>query len=227
MLFRSKNIYKLVTAIILSIVMAAIPTLQVLGDDAQNATEYISEIKIGVGETEKEAAAALKGYTILKNGNEYADLNKGAGGGLGSKGNRVVLFGYKTTNNKYDAITDLAVINMKGGYSVKDYELLMQNRMTEQIVPFVEKFVYALEEYRENYNSENSANKARAKYVHDALNKLTDDDCGNAGLGDLLLNETKYEMGDEAYEALSDEEKNKHADILTIIAQANGNATQL
>ena len=41
-----KNIYKLVTAIILSIVMAAIPTLQVLGDDAQNATEYISEIKI-------------------------------------------------------------------------------------------------------------------------------------------------------------------------------------
>ncbi|MBO7549855.1 MAG: hypothetical protein J6T77_07790, partial [Clostridia bacterium] len=59
------------------------------------------------------------------------------------------------------------------------------------------------------------------------LNKLTDDDCGGAGLGDLLLNETKFEMGDAAYNALPDAEKNKHADILTIIAQSNGNATLL
>ena len=71
----------------------------------------------------------------------------------------------------------------------------------------------------------NAENKARAQYVHDALNKLTDDDCGDTGLGDLLLKETKYEMGDKAYDALSDEEKKEHADILTIISQANGKAT--
>lgn len=68
-------------------------------------------------------------------------------------------------------------------------------------------------------------NKARAEYVHDALNQLTDDDCDNAGLGDLLLNETKYEMGDDAYNALSDAEKKQHADILTIVTQASGKAT--
>ena len=223
---RGKNIYTAIISIILSIVMATIPTLQTLADDSQNATEYISDVKIGVGKTVDEAAASLDGYTILKNGNDYADLNQGAGGGIGSKGDKVVLLGYKTTKSRTDAITDLAVMNMKGGYSVKDYELLMEQQMTEQIIPFVEGFLVAIEEYRTNYNSEdNSENKARAEYVHDALNKLTDDDCNDTGLGDLLLNETKYEMGDEAYEALSEEEKKEHADILTIIAQANGKAT--
>ena len=88
-----KSIYATITAIILSIVMAAIPTLQTLAEDSQVSTEYISEIKIGVGETVDEAVASLDGYTILKNGNDYADLNGGAGGGLGSKGDRVVLLG--------------------------------------------------------------------------------------------------------------------------------------
>ena len=220
-----KSIYATITAIILSIVMAAIPTLQTLAEDSQVSTEYISEIKIGVGETVDEAVASLDGYTILKNGNDYADLNGGAGGGLGSKGDRVVLLGYKITKSRTDAITDIAVMNMKGGYSVKDYELLMQQQMTEQIIPFVDGFLAAIKEYRENYNSENTENKAKATAIHDALNKLTDDDCADAGLGDLLLNETKYEMGDAAYDALPEEEKNRHADILTIIAQANGQAT--
>ena len=41
-----------------------------------------------------------------------------------------------------------------------------------------------------------------------ALNKLIDDDTGK-GLGDLLLNETKYEMGLKAYNKLSDAQKEK------------------
>jgi|GEM_PF-5205641 len=47
-------------------------------------------------------------------------------------------------------------------------------------------------------NSSNPENKARAQYIHDALNNFTDDDRDDAPLGDLLLNETKYEMGDAA-----------------------------
>ena len=75
---------------------------------------------------------------------------------------------------------------------------------------------------------------------------MKDDDCGGAGLGDLLLNETVYEMAKTQYDALSaeqkqnttifnvneqvrdaltGEDKNRHADILTIIAQSNGKAT--
>ena len=221
-----KNVFVTLLSVVLALLMATIPSLQIAAAENENRlVVYLSEVRIGVGKTSEEAEKALEGYTILKDGNTNVDLNQNAGGGIGSKGERVVYLGYKTTTDRAEAITDLAVMNMKGGYSVKDYELLMEQYMTEQVIPFVEDFIATIKEYRENYNSSDEENKARAQYVHDALNKLTDDDCGDAGLGDLLLNETKYEMGDAAYEALSEEEKKKHADIVTIVCQANGQAT--
>ena len=57
--------------------------------------------------------------------------------------------------------------------------------------------------------------------VRQLLNRYTDDDTDGSPIGDLLLNETKYEMGDEAYKALSGAEKKKHADILTMLLQGN------
>ena len=137
-------------------------------------------------------------------------------------------------------------MNMRGGYDVAEYEKLMAGQMSQQIIPFVESFLAAINEYRENYNSDNAENKGRAQFVHDALNKLTDDDTNGAGLGDLFLNETIYEMAKPKWDALSDKEKentsfydinnkvrdslsesekNKHADILTIVAQSNGKLT--
>ena len=210
----------------MSAVMIMLPPMQVMAAETNpvTATEYISEVRIGVGKTMEEAEQSLQGYTILKNGDSNADLNEKAGGGMGSQGERVVLLGYKTTTDRSDAVTDLAVMNMKGGYDVKEYEALMEKQMKEQIIPFVESFKAAIEEYRENYDSDIEANKQRAQYIHDALNKFIDDDTGK-GLGDLLLKETKYEMGDKAYNKLSDKEKKEHADILTIIAQSNGKAT--
>ena len=210
----------------MSAVMIMLPPMQVMAAETNpvTAAEYISEVRIGVGKTMEEAEQSLQGYTILKNGDSNADLNEKAGGGMGSQGERVVLLGYKTTTDRSDAVTDLAVMNMKGGYDVKEYEALMEKQMKEQIIPFVESFKAAIEEYRENYDSDIEANKQRAQYIHDALNKFIDDDTGK-GLGDLLLKETKYEMGDKAYNKLSDKEKKEHADILTIIAQSNGKAT--
>ena len=210
----------------LSAVMIMLPPMQVMAAETEpvTATEYISEVRIGVGKTMEEAEKSLEGYTILKNGDNNADLNEKAGGGMGSQGERVVLLGYKTTTDKSEAVTDLALMNMKGGYSVSDYEALMEKQMKEQIIPFVKNFQAAIDEYRENYNSDIEANKQRAKYIHDILDKFIDDDTGK-GLGELLLNETKFEMGDAAYNKLSNAEKKNHADILTILAQSNGKAT--
>ena len=210
----------------LSAVMIMLPPMQVMAAETEpvTATEYISEVRIGVGKTMEEAEKSLEGYTILKNGDNNADLNEKAGGGMGSQGERVVLLGYKTTTDRSEAVTDLALMNMKGGYSVSDYEALMEKQMKEQIIPFVKNFQAAIDEYRENYNSDIEANKQRAKYIHDILDKFIDDDTGK-GLGELLLNETKFEMGDAAYNKLSDAEKKNHADILTILAQSNGKAT--
>ena len=182
--------------------------------------DYISEVKIAMGD---KAENDLEGYTILKDENgKVIDLNQGAGGGWGSQGDKKVILGYKTTKNRSEAITDLAVMNMAGGYSVQEYEALIQQRMDSQVIPFVRKFQATIDEYRENIQSEDDVNRARAEYVREALNKFTDDDCGGAGLGDLFLNETKFEMGDEAYNKLSDAEKNKHCDIVTLFMQADG-----
>ncbi len=234
----------IITAVLLALLMSAVMPAQIFAD---SLPEYISEVKIGMGKTPSDAEAALSGYTILsaENGG-YVNLNQKAGGDLGSKGEKAVYLGYKTTTNRKEAITDLALMNMKGGYSVQDYEALMETQLKSQIAPFVDNFLSAIEEYRENYNSSLESNKARAEYIHGILNNFTDDDCGGKGLGDLLLNETKYEMGlkafnalsdadkentdvikesEKAFEKLSDEEKKNHADILTILAQTNGKVT--
>ena len=227
------------TAVLLALLTAAVMPAQVFAD---SLPEYISEVKVYQG---SYADAKAEGFTILSDEEgKPVDLNQGAGAtGMGAKGNKKVYLGYKTTTDRDDAITDLALMNMKGGYDVAEYEALMEDQMNLQIIPFVDGFLTAIEEYRENYNSGNKNNKQRAKYIHDLLNKFTDDDCDGAGLGDLFLNETIYEMAKPQFDALSDKEKeknplirineevrdslpesekNKHADILTIVAQSNG-----
>ena len=210
------------TAILLALLIAATLPLQVFAD-AQ--TLYLSEVKIGMGKKAADAEAALAGYTILTDASgKKVDLNQNAGGGWGSKGDKVVYLGFKTTTDRNEAITDLALMNMCGGYDVKEYELLMEYQLNSQIIPFVQDFQVAIDEYRANLTSANEGNRARAEYVKAILDTFIDDDTGK-GLGSLLVNPTKYEMGDAAYNALSDAEKKNHADILTILAQSNGKAT--
>ena len=237
-----KFVSKAVIAAIMALLIAATLPAQVFAD---SLPEYISEVKIGMGENADGAKAALAGYTILSDekGNPV-DLNQNAGGSMGSKGEKVVFLGYKTTTDREEAVTDLALMNMKGGYSVEEYEYLLETHIKSRIIPFVDRFMSAIDEYRANLKSENSANRQRAQYIKAILNKFIDDDTGK-GLGDLLENETKYEMGVKAFNKLSAADKAKTdvikesekeynklpadkkadcADILTILAQSNGKA---
>ena len=70
-----KRFFNVITAVVLAMLIGALPTFRVL---AESSTDYISEVKIGMGKTADEAKAALAGYAILD-----VDLNQGAGGGLG------------------------------------------------------------------------------------------------------------------------------------------------
>ena len=208
----------------LAIFLGVSTPIRYIPSSAASGTKYISEIKVGMDKTEEGAVKGLleEGYTILSQDGQYADLNKDAGSSSPlSRGQKKVYLGYKTTFNADEAITDLAVMNMRGGYSVRDYEALMDTRLKTEILPFVDRFLVTLQEYRENLNSPYDSNKARAEYMRSMLNKLFDDNTRGL-MGDLLVNETKYEMGDTAYNALSDEEKKQHADIVTIVMQANG-----
>ncbi len=230
-----KKLFTAITSAVLCMTMLILAPTQIVASAADNTEKkYISEVKIGMGVTSDQASKELldEGYTILKDDNgDYADLNKDAGAASPMKAGpnqKIVYLGYKTTSNAGDAITDLAAMNMDGGYSYEDYEKLMQTHLDTQIKPFVDRFIATLKEYRENLKKpQDSANFKRANYYKTLLNKLTDDDTGGKPLGDLLVNQTKYEMGDEAYNKLSDEEKKNHCDILTLLMQGNGQAVQL
>ncbi len=216
----------LITALAVSIGVST--PMRYVSTMASSSTKYISEVKVGMDKTEQGAVKELldEGFTILSKDGKYADLNEDAGSKdtTMGRGQKKVYLGYKTTTNPNEAITDLAVMNMRGGYSVRDYEQLMETRLKSQIIPFVERFVTTIQEYRDNLNSPFASNKARAEYMKSMLNKLKDDDTG-ALIGNLLVNETKFELGDSAYNALSEEEKKEHADIVTIAMQANGKST--
>ncbi len=230
-----KKIATIFTSVLLCLTVLIVYPSQLVASAADNnGKKYISDVKVGMGETDVKACKSLleEGYSILKDDQgKYFDLNKDAGSKSILKGGpnqKIVYLGYKTTDNAKDAITDLAVMNMDGGYSYQDYEKLMNDHMDTQIKPFVDRFIATLNEYRENLQKpQDSVNYKRANYYRNLLNKLTDDDTGNKPLGDLLVNKTKYELGDDAYNKLSDTEKKSHCDILTLLMQGNGQAVQL
>ena len=178
-----------------------------------NGKKYVKETILSYGNTAEEAKKWLtdNDYEIVDN-----NLNAGADDAFSTK--RAVYLGYKTTDKADEAITDMKLMNMKGGYSVQDYQMLLSEQKTN-IKLFFDDFKSAIMEYRANYK----ANQQRAVTAHDMLNMLYDDDT-KQNLGDLLLNKVREEYTDEQYETLSDDEKAQVADMTTILMQGNATA---
>ena len=143
-----KHLSKTIIAVFMAILMGTLLPVQVFAD----TPDYISEVKVYEGNCKN---AEKEGYTILCGDNgKPIDLNDDSGSDeIGAKGDKSVYLGYKTTKDKDDAITDLALMNMKGGYDCAEYDKLMDGQMSRQIVPFVESFLAAIKEYRINYKS--------------------------------------------------------------------------
>ena len=194
---------------------------------ADNSGKYLKDVFIAYGEEKSKAEEWLK-----SNGWEPSyDLNDGKTSHAAGFHNGVAVLGIKRTDDPTEAITDMAVMNMTGGYSFDDYEGLVKQKKAD-ITEFIKTFVPALKEYRDNYNGKGSAGgKKRAQMAHDILNKFYDgkdneyavNDTGKP-LGDLLLNETKTEIGDDAYNNLSADKKANTADLEQIILESSGPA---
>ena len=190
--------------------------------------KYLKDVYIAYGETKAEAESWLR-----DNGWEpFEDLNEGKTSNAPGFANAVAVLGIKRTDDPSEAITDMAAMNMNGGYSFDDYEALVAQKKTD-ITEFINTFVPALNEYRDNYYGRGSeGGKKRAQMAHDILNKFYDGDpngeyaVNDTGkpLGDLLLNKTKTEIGDDAYNALSAEQKLNTADLQQIILESSGPA---
>ncbi len=180
---------------------------------ASSGKKYVKEVILSYGNTAEEAKKWLtdNDYEVLDN-----NLNDGADDTFSTK--RAVYLGYKTTDKASEAITDMKVMNMKGGYSIQDYQMLLSEQK-DNLKVFFDNFKVAVQEYRNNYN----AGQERAIAAHDMLNMLYDDDTKQS-LGDILLNRVREEYTDEEYNALSTEEQAKVGDMTTILMQGNANA---
>ncbi len=178
-----------------------------------NGKKYVKEMIISYGKTEEEAKKWLtdNDYEVIDN-----NLNDGADDTFSTK--RAVYLGYKTTDKADEAITDMKVMNMKGGYSIQDYEMMLSEQK-DNLKVFFDNFKVAVQEYRNNYNE----GQKRAIAAHDMLNMLYDDDTQQS-LGDLLLNRVKEEYTNGEYNALSSEEQAKVGDMTTILMQGNADA---
>ena len=217
---------------LLSVFLAMVMTFTTLAVSVSaaenNSGKYVKDVFIAYGEDKAAAEAWLR-----NNGWEpICDLNDGKSSHATGMVNAVAVLGIKRTNDPSEAITDMATMFMKGGYSFEDYENLVKEKK-EDIDEFINTFVPALEEYRMNYTGKNrNGGQKRAQAAHDILNKLFDGDpngeyaINDTGkpLGDLLLNKTKTEIGDDAYNALSAEEKLNVADLQQIILESSGPA---
>ena len=206
-----KRSLKTAISLVLAVVLTFSTCIDVFAASSKNT--YIKDVVLSYGKTAAEAKDWLtkNGYEIL----DY-DLNEGADDTFSTA--RAVYLGYTTTNDAEEAITDMRLMNMKGGYSVQDYQMLLEDQKAN-IKLFMDNFIVAINEYRANYK----AGQGRAVAAHDMLNLLYDDD-SQQYMGDALLNKIKEEYTDEEWSALSEDEQAKVADMTTILMQANAQA---
>ena len=203
-------------------------TFSVAANAEGSSGRYLKDVFIAYGENKTKAENWLR-----ENGWEpFEDLNEGKTSNAPGFSNAVAMMGIKRTDDPKEAITDMATMNMSGGYSFDDYEGMVKQKKAD-ISEFINSYISAIKEYRDNYNGKGSAGgKKRAQMAHDLLNKFYDGDpegdyaVNDTGkpLGDLLLNKTKDEIGDDAYNALSAEEKLNTADFRQIILESSGPA---
>jgi hypothetical protein len=148
-------------------VLAALPVTAF----AAGKTEYIKEFRLSTASTEDEAKQWLvdNGYTVLG-----TNLNKD------TKKDPVFL-GYKITYDANEAITDIAVMQMGGGYSFSEYKAALEAQKAD-VEEMLDAFVIAIGEYVANYK----AGKKNAIAAHDMMNRFVEDDSGKL-LGDFLI----------------------------------------
>ena len=138
---------------------------------AKEEQQYVKEVIISTAETEAEAKQWLvdNGYQVLD-----VNLNQKSGGD-------VVYMGYITTTNPDEAITDMAVMQMEGGYSFADYEAMIEQRKKD-IDSMLSSISIAIETARDNYTK----GYAGAVKAREVLNTFVEDDSGKY-LGDLIF----------------------------------------
>ena len=172
---------KLLKVLISMILVATMCVTMMMPASAGRVTYYLSDLKMAEAATEDEAKNMLTGA-----GYEILDKNLNPGG------SKAVYLGYKKSTNVDDAITDVKVMNMNGGFNISDYETIFQDAL-DQYSSEVNNIRVAANEFAENYK----AGKKEALNAYRQLNYYyVEDDKGvKTNMGDYMLGFPKTNEG--------------------------------
>ena len=167
-----QKFFKSFLCVILSLAMLSTVTLNVFAEAEASKTEYIKDVKLIYAESLSEAKKNVpEGYKLLD-----SDLNKGTGS------DNKVYFIYSTTENPDEAVTDIKMMNMKGGYVLSDYEEQLRD-VKENVKNLANDVKIASEMFAVNYVKGTYG----AKAAYRALSAFTVDEAGGKNLADYLL----------------------------------------
>ena len=139
---------------------------------AARVTYYLSDIKM----SEADSADAAK-KLLTEAGYEILDKNLNPGGA------KAVYLGYKKSTNVDDAITDVRVMNMNGGFNISDYDSIIDEAL-QTYKKDVDNIRIAAKEFAENYK----AGKREAQIAYRQLNYYyVEVDKKQVKMGDYML----------------------------------------
>ena len=151
-----RRIYKHILSMLLIICMlffAIVPAFAANKDE-----EYLSDLRIVYANdyneaTEILAGSGLEGYKLFK-----ANLNE-------NTGKSGVYLAYKTTTDIEDAITDISVMQMNGGYKEGNYQAMIQQSYAEYVA-VGETYLDAIEYFVKAYKADDFMAKSAFRQLN-------------------------------------------------------------
>ena len=158
------------------LILTTLFTLCAVTASAAREEEFLSEVALVYEDSVEEARAAIEGtdWKLFEQ-----DLNPNADAVFDDG----VYLIYKTSTNVEDAITDLRIMDMYGGYSNSNYEKQLE-ASREAYMKAVKYIRVAAAEFKELYN----AGDDMAKLAYRQMNYYKDIGETNMLMGDFILN---------------------------------------
>ena len=169
---KPRNIYTRILSLVLCVVMFSLLVLNVFASEQTVEKQYVKDVKLVYAESKDEAKKSVPdGYEFL----EY-NLNEG------TDEDTKVYLAYSTTTNPDEAVTDIKMMNMKGGFVLSDYEEQMKD-INDNVKNLANDVKIASELFAENYFK----GTLGAKAAYRALSAFTLEEDGGQTLADYLI----------------------------------------
>ena len=158
----TKSMLTRIACVLIAIVLAVSFSLTVFAAAEKNKTLYVKDVKLIYAKNIETATKLVpEGYTLLP-----YDLNDGTG-------NDDVYMVYSTTQNPDEAITDIKMMNMNGGFVYSDYEKELKN-VKDTVKELANDVKISAQLFAENYVKGTYG----AKAAYRALSVFTVDEAG-------------------------------------------------